>query len=179
MYRMGCELALVAGRPRDPPGCAAGADPSLSCRPPLPRPRTEGNRMKRVIGMDAHLTFAEVVVREGGRLRPHGRVGMARSRPGGFGRTLDEGDEVVADAIGDAMAVVRVPGPYMARVIVANPLPVRAIARARIETDKIDAGVLASLRAGLLPEVWNPTPRRSAHAGWWRAGTRSCAIAHG
>ena len=29
---------------------------------------------KRVIGMDIHRTFAEVVVWEDGRLRPHGRV---------------------------------------------------------------------------------------------------------
>jgi transposase len=47
--------------------------------------------------------------------------------------------------------------PYVARVIVANPLQVKAIAHARIKTDKIDAGVLASLRAAdFLPEVWLP-----------------------
>ena len=45
----------------------------------------------------------------------------------------------------------------MARVIVANPLQVKAIAHAHVKTDKIDAGVLASLRAaGFLPEVWLP-----------------------
>jgi transposase len=45
----------------------------------------------------------------------------------------------------------------VARVIVANPLQVKAIAHAHIKTDKIDAGVLASLRAaGFLPEVWVP-----------------------
>ena len=55
------------------------------------------------------------------------------------------------------MAVVRVLGPYVARVIVANPLQVKAIAHAHVKTDKIDAGVLASLRAaGFLPEVWLP-----------------------
>ena len=55
------------------------------------------------------------------------------------------------------MAVVRVLSPYVARVIVANPLQVKAIAHARIKTDKIDAGVLASLRAAdFLPEVWLP-----------------------
>jgi transposase len=58
---------------------------------------------------------------------------------------------------GNAMAVVRVLGPYVARVIVANPLQVKAIAHAHVKTDKIDAGVLASLRAaGFLPEVWLP-----------------------
>ena len=45
----------------------------------------------------------------------------------------------------------------MARVIIANPLQVKAIAHARVKTDKIDAGVLASLHAaGFLPEVWLP-----------------------
>jgi hypothetical protein len=34
---------------------------------------TGGNRMRRVIGMDIHRTFAEVVFWEDGRLRWHGR----------------------------------------------------------------------------------------------------------
>ena len=113
--------------------------------------------MKRVIGMDVHRTFAEVVFWEDGRLRPHGRVDMTRSGLEGFARGLTKGDEVVVEATGNAMAVVRVLSPYVARVIVANPLQVKAIAHARIKTDKIDAGVLASLRAAdFLPEVWVP-----------------------
>src|SRR5690242_5113871 len=113
--------------------------------------------MKRVIGMDIHRTFAEVVVWEDGRLRQHGRVDMTRSGLEGFARGLTKDDEVVVEATGNAMAVVRVLGPYVGRVIVANPLQVRAIAHARIKTDKIDAGVLAQLRAAdFLPEVWVP-----------------------
>ena len=113
--------------------------------------------MRRVIGMDIHRTFAEVVIWEEGRLRHHGRVDMTRSGLEGFGRGLAKDDEVVVEATGNAMAVVRVLAPYVARVIVANPLQVKAIAHARIKTDKIDAGVLASLHAaGFLPEVWVP-----------------------
>jgi transposase len=113
--------------------------------------------MRRVIGMDIHRTFAEVVFWEDGRLRPAGRVDTTRSGLEGFGRTLTKDDEVVIEATGNAMAMVRVLSPYVARVIVANPLQVRAIAHARIKTDKIDAGVLASLRAAdFLPEVWLP-----------------------
>jgi transposase len=113
--------------------------------------------MRRVIGMDIHRTFAEVVFWEEGRRRPAGRVDMTRSGLEGFGRTLTKEDEVVIEATGNAMAVVRVLRPYVARVIVANPLQVKAIAYARIKTDKIDAGVLASLRAAdFLPEVWLP-----------------------
>ncbi len=113
--------------------------------------------MRRVIGMDIHRTFAEVVVWEEGRLRQHGRVDMTRAGLEGFGRGLAEDDEVVVEATGNAMAVVRILSPYVARVIVANPLQVKAIAHARIKTDKIDAGVLASLHAAeFLPEVWVP-----------------------
>lgn len=64
------------------------------------------------------------------------------------------------EATGNAMAVVRVLSPYVGRVIVANPMQVKAIAHARIKTDKIDAGVLAQLHAsGFLPEVWVPDER--------------------
>jgi transposase len=117
--------------------------------------------MRRVIGMDVHRTFAEVVVWENGRLRRLGRVDMTRSGLEGFGRTLASTDEVVVEATGNAMAVVRVLSAYVARVIMANPLQVKAIAHARIKTDKIDAGVLAQLR------------RRSGGGGWSRGATKS------
>ena len=53
--------------------------------------------------------------------------------------------------------MVRVLSPFVARVVIANPLQVRAIAHAHVKTDKIDAGVLATLHAaGFLPEVWTP-----------------------
>src|SRR3954471_16464564 len=64
--------------------------------------------MRRVIGMDIHRTFAEVVVREDGRLRPHGRVDMTRSGLEGFARGLTKEDGVVVEATGNATAVVRV-----------------------------------------------------------------------
>jgi transposase len=113
--------------------------------------------MRRVIGMDIHRTFAEVVFWEDGKLRPAGRVSMTRAGLEGFGRSLGKEDEVVIEATGNAMAVVRVLAPYVARVIVANPLQVKAIAHAHVKTDKIDAGVLASLRAAnFLPEIWLP-----------------------
>jgi transposase len=113
--------------------------------------------MRRVIGMDIHRTFAEVVFWEAGKLRPAGRVSMTRAGLEGFGRSLGKEDEVVVEATGNAMAVVRVLSPYVGQVIVANPLQVKAIAHAHVKTDKIDAGVLASLRAAdFLPEIWLP-----------------------
>ena len=46
--------------------------------------------MQRVIGMDIHRTFAEVVFWEAGRLRSGGRVDMIRSGLEGFGRSLSK-----------------------------------------------------------------------------------------
>jgi transposase len=82
---------------------------------------------------------------------------MTRAGLEGFGRSLDKEDEIVIEATGNAMATVRVLEPFVARVIVANPLQVKAIAHAHVKTDKVDAGVLASLRAAnFLPEIWLP-----------------------
>ena len=64
--------------------------------------------MRRVIGMDIHRTFAEVVIWEQGRLRRAGRVDMTRTALEGFGKTLQASDEVVVEATGNTMAVVRV-----------------------------------------------------------------------
>ncbi|WP_237050575.1 IS110 family transposase [Microvirga ossetica] len=84
---------------------------------------------------------------------------MTRTALEGFGKTLKPTDEVVIEATGNRMAVSRVLSPFVARVIIANPLQVKAIAYAHVKTDKIDAGVLASLQAaGFLPQIWNPPP---------------------
>src|SRR6185436_15575912 len=58
---------------------------------------------------------------------------------------------------GNCMAVSRVLTPFVKRVVIANPLQVKAIAHAHVKTDKVDAGTLASLyAAGYLPEIWTP-----------------------
>jgi hypothetical protein len=56
-------------------------------------------------------------------------------------------------AVGVSRMLVR----FVARVIIANPLQVKAIAQAHLKTGKIDAGALASLEAaGYLPPMWKP-----------------------
>ena len=113
--------------------------------------------MRRVIGIDVHRTFGEVVIWEDGVLRHAGRVDMTRTALEGLGKKLRSTDEVVIEATGNSMAVSRVLTPFVARVIIANPLQVKAIAQAHVKTDKIDAGTLASLQAaGYLPQIWTP-----------------------
>ena len=113
--------------------------------------------MRRVIGIDVHRTFGEVVIWEDGVFRHVGRVDMTRTALEGLGKKLRSTDEVVIEATGNSMAVSRVLTPFVERVIIANPLQVKAIAQAHVKTDKIDAGTLASLQAaGYLPQIWTP-----------------------
>jgi hypothetical protein len=62
----------------------------------------------------------------------------------------------------------------MARVIVANPLQVKVIAHARVKTDKIDAGVLASLRAAFAGAQLGGAVRR----GWRNAAAGNIAVSN-
>ncbi len=69
--------------------------------------------MRRVIGIDIHRTFGEVVIWENGLTRHEGRVEMTRTALEGFGRQLLKTDEVVIEATGNCMAVSRVLSPHV------------------------------------------------------------------
>jgi hypothetical protein len=63
-------------------------------------------------------------------------------------------EEVVPEATGNPAAIVRLLTPFVARVMIANPLLMKAIALARVKTDKLDARILAlQLASGFLPKV--------------------------
>jgi transposase len=111
----------------------------------------------RVIGLDVHRTMAMVAILDGTSLSSGGRIDLTRDAVIAFGRKLRLDDEVVIEATVNTAAIARLLRPFVRRVAIANPLQVRAIAHARIKTDKIDAAVLAKLHAsGFLPEVWIP-----------------------
>ena len=93
--------------------------------------------MPCVIGMDLHRTSAEVVIWEEGRLRYFGRIDMTRTALEGFGKTLQPSIEVVIEATGNCMAVLRVLAPFVARVVIAHPLQVKVIAHAHVKTNKM------------------------------------------
>ena len=64
-------------------------------------------------------------------------------------------DEVAIEATCNTHAIVRLIEPRVARVVVSNPQKTRAIAEAKVKTDKVDAQVLAQLLAAdYLPAVW-------------------------
>jgi transposase len=66
-------------------------------------------------------------------------------------------DHVALEASFNTWAIVPLLLPFVAHLVVSNPLQTKAIAQAKIKTDKVDASVLAqSLRCGYLPVVWVP-----------------------
>jgi transposase len=70
------------------------------------------------------------------------------------------GDKVVLEATANTWSVVEILKPFVAEVVVSNPLKTRAIAEVKIKTDKVDAHVLAKLlRCDFLPRVWEPPAR--------------------
>jgi len=77
-----------------------------------------------------------------------------------FFETLEGPTRVVLEATGNWMAVYDRIEPYVQEVVLAHPLKVRAIASARIKTDKIDATTLAHLlRSDLIPRAYVPPPQ--------------------
>jgi transposase len=63
----------------------------------------------------------------------------------------------VVEATTSTWAVADLLQPFVAAVTVGNPLQIKAIAQAKVKTDKIDAEVLANLlRCDYLPTVWTP-----------------------
>lgn len=109
----------------------------------------------KIVALDVHRTFGQIAIHEQGKIRDAGRVAMERDAVLAFARTLNSDDEIVLEETGNTAVLVRLLSPFVRRVAVANPLQVRAIAHARVKTDKIDARVLAKLHAtGFLPEVW-------------------------
>jgi transposase len=61
------------------------------------------------------------------------------------------------EATTNCWAVTDALRPHVSRVLVSNRLATKAIAQAKVKTDKVDAHVLAQLlRCDFLPEVWQP-----------------------
>lgn len=115
--------------------------------------------MPRFLGWDIHKKQATIcMLAADGRLLGRYRIPCTREALVTFARkTLRPDDQIALEATTHTWAVVEILEPFVERIVVSNPLRTRAIAAAKIKTDKIDARVLAELlRAGYLPEVWQP-----------------------
>ena len=110
---------------------------------------------RRCIGLDVHREFAQVAIWEDGLVRQAGRIATTPEMLRVFADSLAPSDEVALEATGNTHAIVRLLEGRVARVLVSNPQKTRAIAEAKVKTDKVDAEILAQLLAAdYLPAVW-------------------------
>src|SRR6185312_9752170 len=99
----------------------------------------------------------QVAVWEDGLVRQAGRIVLSDEALRIFADSLGPEDEVAIEVTCNTQAIVRLIEPHVARVVVSNPQKTRAIAEAKVKTDKVDAEVLAQLLAAdYLPAVWLP-----------------------
>ena len=115
--------------------------------------------MTRYIGLDVHKRFVEYCVLDAaGKKLTRGQTPCVRSSLEVFAtKILQPTDHVALEASTNAWSVVAILRPHVARIVVGNPLRTKAIAEAKIKTDKVDAEVLAQLlRCDYLPSVWQP-----------------------
>jgi transposase len=116
--------------------------------------------MVRYIGMDVHREFAQLAVVEDGLVRDEGRIGVTPEALREWASGLGVDDQVALEATGNSDAIANLLSPLVGRVVVSNPSKTRAIAEAKVKTDKVDARILAQLLAAdFLPPVWLPDER--------------------
>jgi transposase len=117
----------------------------------------------RYIGMDVHREFAQLAVVEDGLVRNEGRIGVTPEALRSWAGDLRPDDQVALEATGNSDAIANLLTPIVGRVVVSNPSKTRAIAEAKVKTDKVDARILAQLLAAdFLPPVWLPDERTRA-----------------
>jgi transposase len=118
---------------------------------------------RRFIGLDVHRDFAQVAIWQNGVVRQSGRFATTPEGVRGFAADLGPADEVALEATGNTWAIAALLASRAGRVVVSNPVKTRAIAEAKVKTDKVDAQILAQLLAAdFLPPVWLPDDRTRA-----------------
>lgn len=121
--------------------------------------------MVRYVGIDLHkhLLVAHILDEQGktvatARCEPVTAESLERFAK----RYLQPSDHLAMEVTTHVWAVVRFLLPLVARIVVSNPMATKAIASAKVKTDKVDAEVLANLlRLDYLPSVWMPSPEQS------------------
>lgn len=110
------------------------------------------------VGLDAHKEYCLAVGQDDTGKRVMERK-FCSTGPGlqNFVNSLSLGDQVVIEACGTWTHIYDALMERGIQAKLAHPLKTKAIASARIKTDRIDANILAHLlRANLIPEAWVP-----------------------
>jgi transposase len=114
--------------------------------------------MKRYIGLDIHKKYGYAAfLSQEGEIKTH-RFPMNGKGLDYLSQRLKPEDELVMEATGNCFHLYDLLKDNCSRVLVANPHQLRAIAQARVKTDKISSILMAKLLAAdFIPEVWVPS----------------------
>lgn len=132
--------------------------------------------MARYVGLDVHKRFIEVCILDAaGKTVFRGQASCLCDELTKFAKThFKRTDRVALEATTNTWPVADILRPFVAAIVVSNPLKTKAIAEAKVKTDKVDAEVLAQLlRCDYLPAVWQPDERTRQYRSWL---THRCAL---
>jgi transposase len=118
---------------------------------------------RRCFGLDVHRDFAQVAIWQAGVVSQAGRFATTPEQVRAFADSLAPTDEVALEVTGNTWAIATLLASRAGRVVVSNTAKTRAIAEAKVKTDKVDAAILAGLLAAdYLPPVWMPDAQTAA-----------------
>ena len=110
------------------------------------------------IGLDVHKQFVFATKLDAaGQVIKQWRFATSPKALKSFADSLTTDDAVCLESTTNAVAIYRLIRRQAGQTVISNPLQTKAIASAKIKTDKVDSRVLAELlRADYLPAVWVP-----------------------
>jgi transposase len=109
----------------------------------------------RLIGLDVQRDCCDVAFYEDGSVRSCGRVATAPDQLQLFAHSLAGDDHVGLERTANALSIAGIIEPHVAGVLVADTPNVRAMAHAKVNNDRVDDRMIATLLgAGMLPGVW-------------------------
>ena len=114
------------------------------------------------IGVDFHKKYSYLVVQDAkGLVVKSGQVINRKKRLEAFMKPFEgESKQAVVEATRNWTLIYDWLEPLCEKMVLANPLKVKAIAEAKIKTDKIDARILGDLlRADLIPQAYVPSEK--------------------
>jgi transposase len=119
----------------------------------------------RSIALDVHRSLCEVAIKEGMKLRSGLRIKTSVAALELFAGSLGADDQVALEASGLAVQIARILEPHVGRVVVANTRKVRAIAEAKVKTDKVDAATRPRASSAWCSGTCSPGSRTTPSAG--------------
>jgi transposase len=116
-------------------------------------------------GLDVHKKFIQVCkLSDSGKVISNYRIDGDRESIEDFAKSLKDRDAAVLESTFNTWGVYDILTKSKARVVVCDANQVKAIAYAKVKTDKVDAEVLARLlKADFLPEVQMPDEKTWAY----------------